>query len=255
MYLQKEGASGAEGDADASGTWEEEGRRGRRAAAASEAATWAPASLPFPVPVLWAKKLIPTLELEYTRSEVSPAESRRWRCRSPSAMLPPGLWAAVGSLLGGLLFVVGGKKPKGTSGGCARALQPRSDHWCRRRVWAAAAGHGAAGDPAAVPLSPQPHPPAVAHHGYPLPASAVYAPSQQVLPVALTRGASDTEELRLHLAPHALQTALRMALFWQQQREARLRWQGLAAASASLPAAGLTAAAAAGIFVAVTAAA
>lgn len=65
--------------------------------------------------------------------------------------------------------------------------------------------------------------------------------------------ASGVEELRLHRrGPHAIQTALRMALFWQQQQEARMRWQGLAA-SAAMPAAGLTAAATAVVFVAVAA--
>jgi hypothetical protein len=43
-----------------------------------------------------------------------------------------------------------------------------------------------------------------------------------------------------------------MALFWQQQQEARLLWQGLAA-SAAMPDAGLTAAATAVVFVAVAA--
>jgi hypothetical protein len=45
-----------------------------------------------------------------------------------------------------------------------------------------------------------------------------------------------------------------MALFWQQQWEDRLRWQRLGA-SATLPAAGLTAAVTAIVFAAVTAAA
>lgn len=115
------------------------------------AATWAPAGH-FPLPEMVPMQFMTSRLLVQTQASVASSSSAGCSARgaaasasaTPDAMLAPGFWAAFGSLLGGFLFVLGGKQSKIIGTVCARALwgpsvkAPRLRHWSRRRRVSAA---------------------------------------------------------------------------------------------------------------------